>query len=70
MNNDIIARLRAVPEAGKRDFLASLTADELAALEYAWEAVWARPDQLTPAHAVAHVAHAAWPRERQDTRRR
>lgn len=39
--------LAALPEAERRKALATLPAEELAALEYAWP-VWARPDQLPP----------------------
>ena len=45
--SDLAARLLALPEAERRDVLASLASDELQALEYLWP-VWARPDQLPP----------------------
>lgn len=41
------AQLATLPAAERAAFLASLDAEELAALEYAWE-VWARPSQLEP----------------------
>ena len=43
------SRLALLPPAEREAFLASCTPEELAALEYDWAGLWARPNQLPPA---------------------
>ena len=43
------SRLALVSPEERTAFLAGLTAEEAAALEYDWAGFWARPNQLPPA---------------------
>ncbi len=41
-------RLAALPPELRRTVLHGFTAEQIAALHYAWTALWARPEQLMP----------------------
>jgi phage terminase large subunit-like protein len=51
--------LRALSEESRRDFFASLSDEESAALLYDWD-MWARPEQLTPECLVTPTEKVTW----------
>lgn len=57
--SNLASILAAMPETERRKALASLSAADLSALEYAWP-VWARPDQLAPATTADGAPWRIW----------